>query len=256
MKAINTKYPEFNMRRVLWLIYQPYKWLIFAPLLGLSAAFFSIVAVILVYLISPKAGNKISSVGWSRFSSAITPMTVKVKGRENIDNKQSYVVISNHQSHFDIFVVAGWLQMDLKWVMKKELRKVPFVGWACEKLEFIIIDRTNRQKAIESLQSAKDKIVNGTGVMFFPEGTRSKDGEIGQFKKGAFKMALDLKLPILPITIKGTRKILASGSFNLIPGHAEMIIHKPIPTTGMSDENLFELIDLSRNIISDEFYKK
>jgi len=243
------------MRKILWLIYQPYKWLIFAPLLGLSGAFFSIAAVVLVYLKGPKVGTKISSKGWSRFSSAFTPMTVEVIGRENIDINQSYVVISNHQSHYDIFVVAGWLSMDLKWVMKKELRKVPFIGWACEKLEFIIIDRSNRQKAIESLQSAKAKIVNGTSVMFFPEGTRSKDGQIGEFKKGAFKMALDLNLPILPITIIGTRKILASGSFNLMPGKAKMIIHKPISTEGMGDKNLTELIDLSRKIISEQFDK-
>lgn len=241
------------MKKILWLLYQPYKWLIYVPILGLTGAFASTSAVVLGALISTKIGYSVSSFIWSRLCSALIPMSVNVKGRENIVLKQSYVIISNHQSHFDIFVISGWLRMDAKWVMKKELRKVPFIGWACEKLDFIIIDRSNKQKAIESLNAAKDKIVNGTSVMFFPEGTRSRDGEIAQFKKGAFKMALELGLPILPITINGTRKILPSGSFNLMPGKVEMIIHKPISIDNFDDTNVDELIQQSRNLIVEYF---
>ena len=150
------------LRKIFWLIYQPYKWLIFAPILGISAALLSINAVILTSLINARAGSMVSGIMWSRICAALTPMFVSVKGKENIDRSQSYVVVSNHQSHFDIFVVYGWLFMDLKWVMKQELRKVPFLGWACEKIEFIYVDRSDRQKAIESLNAAKDRIVNGT----------------------------------------------------------------------------------------------
>lgn len=242
------------MRKLLWLIYQPYKWLIFVPILGLSAAILSINAVFLATVVSPKAGSMVSGIMWSRLCSAITPMFVKTIGMEKINRKQSYVVVSNHQSHYDIFVVYGWLFMDIKWVMKKELRKVPFIGWACEKLEFIYVDRSDKQKAIESLNAAKERIVDGTCAFFFPEGTRSKDGEIGKFKKGAFKMALDLGVPILPITIKGTRKILPSGSFNLMPGKAQMIINDPIDVSGYNDSNLEELIAHTRDLISSQFY--
>ena len=243
------------MRKIGWLLYQPYKWLIFVPILGLSAAFFSILAVLLSYLFNSRVGAMVGGISWSRLCSALTPMFVKVKGIENIDRKQSYVVVSNHQSHFDIYVVYGWLFMDLKWVMKQELRKVPFIGWACEVLEFIYVDRSDKQKAIESLENAKDKIVNGTSVMFFPEGTRSKDGQIGRFKKGAFMMAIDLQLPILPITIKGTRKILPSGSFNLLPGKAEMVIHQPVSVSGYTEKNVQELITSTRKLIEEEFLK-
>ncbi len=241
------------MKKILWLLYQPYKWLIYMPILGLTGALASISAVILGALISPKIGYSVSSFMWSRICSALIPMTVNVKGRENIVPKQSYVIISNHQSHYDIFVIAGWLRMDTKWVMKKELRKVPFIGWASEKLGFIILDRSNKQKAIESLNAAKDKIVNGTSVMFFPEGTRSKDGQIAQFKKGAFKMAIELGLPILPITINGTRKVLPSGSFNLMPGRTEMIIHEAISIEDFDDSNIDQLIQKSRNLIIENF---
>lgn len=243
------------VKKILYLLYQPYKWLVFTPLLGITAAIFSIIAVFFGTFVSARAGSLIGGICWSRLCSALTPIYVVVRGRENINRKQSYVIVSNHQSHFDIFVTYGWLYMDLKWVMKKELRKVPFIGWACEKLEFIYVDRSDNQKAIESLNSAKERIVNGTSVMFFPEGTRSKDGSMGNFKKGAFKMAVDLGLPILPVTIKGTRKILPSGSFDLFPGRAEMIIHKAIDVQNYSDKNLGDLINLTRSIISEEFNK-
>lgn len=241
------------MKKILWLIYQPYKWLIFTPILGLSAAILSINAVVLAKLISPRVGSMVSGIAWSRLCSAITPMFVKVVGRENLDKKKSYIIVCNHQSHFDIFVVYGWLMTDIKFVMKQELRKVPFIGWACEVIEFIYIDRSDNQKAIESLNNAKSKIVNGTSAIFFPEGTRSRDGKIGKFKKGAFRMAMDLKLPILPVTINGTRKILPSHSFNLKPGTAEMIIHPAISTEGYTDSNVEELIEKTKNIISSQF---
>jgi len=244
------------MKKLLWLLYQPYKWLVFVPVLGISAAFFSITAVILTSLISPRAGSMFSGISWARVCSAVVPIFVKVIGKENIDRKQSYVVVSNHQSHFDIFVIYGWVFMDLKWVMKKELRKVPFLGWACEKIEFIYVDRSDNQKAVESLRLAKSKIKNGTSIIFFPEGTRSMDGEIARFKKGAFKMALDLQLPILPITIKGTRKILPSNTYNLLPGKAEMIIHEAISTDDYNERNIDDLIKKTRDLICDHFYDR
>ena len=240
-------------KNIFWYLYQPYKYLIFMPLLGLSGMIFAIIAIFLAIFISPGLGNLVGGVSWSRFSSFFTPMTVSVRGKENIDRKQSYIVVSNHQSHYDIFVMYGWLRMDMKWVMKKELRKVPFIGYACEKVGHIIIDRSDKAKAIEELEKAKKRIVNGISVMFFPEGTRSKDGNIARFKKGAFNMALQLELPILPVTINGTRRILPSGSLDLRPGHAEAIVHKPIDTSGYSEENLDELIEKTRNVILSTF---
>ena len=151
---------------------------------------------------SPKLGNMIGGITWARVCSFFAPMWVDVKGLENIDRNRSYVVVANHQSHFDVFVLYGWAWMDMKWVMKKELRKTPFIGFASHMVGHIVVDRSDSQAAIDSLNDAKKKIINGTSVMFFPEGTRSKTVEIGRFKKGAFVMALDLDLPILPMTIK------------------------------------------------------
>ncbi|HOG11499.1 MAG TPA: lysophospholipid acyltransferase family protein, partial [Smithellaceae bacterium] len=129
------------------------------------------------------------------------------------------------------------------------------IGIGCEKVGHIFIDRSNHEKALASLRAAKEKIVNGTSVIFFPEGTRSRDGSLGVFKKGAFKMAVDLRLPILPITIVGTRDILPTDSVDLFPGRARMIIHKPIDTGGYKDDNLDELVDRARGIIGSGLWK-
>ena len=140
--------------------------------------------------------------------------------------------------------------MDFKWVMKKELEQVPVLGLACKVLGHIYIDRSDTKSAVETINAARTKIVNGTCVLFFPEGTRSGDGKIRPFKKGAFKMAMDLGIPVLPVTINGTRNILPKGSLDLTPGGATLTIHKPLPVKGYHEENLTELMDRTRMIIN------
>lgn len=237
------------MNNVLRLLYAPYKYLVFIPLAALSTMVFGSLAVCLMYVSRPRFVSSICGVYWARFNSLIAPMLLQVIGRENIDPKQSYVICANHQSQFDIFVIYGWIGVDFKWVMKKELRKVPFLGAACERLEHIYIDRSNREAALRSLKEAKKRIVNGTSVMFFPEGTRSAVDEMLPFKKGAFVMALDLGLPILPVSIVGTRKILPTRSLKLFPGRAKMLIHPPISTAGYSEASLPELMETVRRTI-------
>jgi len=237
------------MKRALYILYQPYKWFIFIPYLAVSTIFFGTLAVVMVHITTPRITSFICGTIWARLNSYLTPMLVTVYGRYNIIKTQSYVIVSNHQSQYDIFVLYGWLGVDFKWVMKQELRKVPGIGIGCEKVGHIFIDRSNHERALASLHAAKEKIVDGTSVLFFPEGTRSRDGSLGSFKKGAFKMAIDLKLPVLPITIIGTNKILPSNTFNLFPGKARMIIHKPIDTTGYDDHTLQDLMNRAHSII-------
>jgi 1-acyl-sn-glycerol-3-phosphate acyltransferase len=183
----------------------------------------------------------------------MTPMLVSVSGRENIDPTCSYVIVSNHQSHYDVFVLYGWLGVDFKWVMKKELRKVPALGIACEKAGHIYIDRSDKKAALDSLNDAKKKIKDGTSVIFFPEGTRGRKGQMGDFKKGAFYMALDLGIPVLPVTIIGTGKILPPKTINLFPGRAKMIIHEPIAVNEYTKENIEELMSHVKDVIQVSF---
>jgi 1-acyl-sn-glycerol-3-phosphate acyltransferase len=237
------------MGKTLRFLYQPYKWLVLAPVILLSTLVFGSLALLLVFFMEPGYPSKLCGTSWAKINAWFTPVWVIVRGRKHIDPRQSYVIVSNHQSQYDIFLLYGWLGVDFKWIMKKELRKVPVIGIACEKLGHIFIDRSDRNAAIASLAEAKNKIRGGTSVLFFPEGTRSRTLQMLPFKKGAFKMALDLNLPVLPITIIGTRDILPPDSIDVFPGKTEMIIHEPVAIGEYSDDTIRQLMEKVRGII-------
>ena len=237
------------MKKIRRILYQPYKWLVLTPVFIVSTIFFGGLAVILCTFLDPRIPSLLCGRSWARINGWLTPMFVRVTGRKFIDRTQSYVIISNHQSQYDIFVLYGWLGIDFKWVMKIELRRTPFIGVSCERLGHIFIDRSDRNAAIRSINAAREKIAGGTSVLFFPEGTRSRSGRLGPFKKGAFKMALDLGLPILPVTIRGTRAILPPDTFDIFPGRAELIIHPPVETRPYQDDSLEALIEKVRSVV-------
>ena len=239
-----------NRRGLGWWLYQPYKYLVFAPVVGVVTTVQASLAFVLSLVASPRTASRLSAVPWARILAFAAPMKVQVEGRENIDPRQSYVLVSNHQSQFDIFLLYGWLGIDFKWVMKQELRSVPGIGMACDRLGHIFIDRSNHAAAMATLEEAKNKIVDGTSVMFFPEGTRSRDGKLMHFKKGAFRMAVDLGLPILPLTVTGTRNVLPAGTSDLLPGSARLIIHPPIPVDGLTANDCSRLSNQVREVIA------
>ncbi|MDJ0887752.1 MAG: lysophospholipid acyltransferase family protein [Desulfobacterales bacterium] len=238
------------MNRYLRYLYGIYKWLVMIPVLGISTFVCGMSVVALVWFIRPAILARLFARSWARINSWFTPMLVKVEGRHHIDPAQSYVIVCNHQSQYDIFVLYGWLDIDFKWVMKQELRNIPVIGIACDKLGHIYVDRSNREAALKSIQAAKSRISDGTSVLFFPEGTRSRDGRLRDFKKGAFHFALDLQLPLLPITINGTRAILPSDTLDLFPGRATMMIHAPIGIEGFARSNIDELAARVRQSIT------
>jgi 1-acyl-sn-glycerol-3-phosphate acyltransferase len=230
-------------------IYSFYKWFVVLPVLGVSTFVCGMSVVALVWFVRPKTLARIFARSWARINSWATPMLVSVHGRHHIDPAQSYVVVCNHQSQYDIFMLYGWLDIDFKWVMKQELRNIPVIGIACDKLGHIYVDRSNREAALASIEAAKTRVVDGTSVLFFPEGTRSRDGRLKPFKKGAFYFALDLQLPLLPITINGTRQILPSDTLDLFPGRATMTIHAPVGIEGYRRDNIDKLAAAVRDRI-------
>ncbi len=237
------------MRKILQLLYLPYQWLILVPVFAVSTAFFAALAVLLAIMVRPRAGSVVAGTGWARLNALLTPMWVDVTGRERVDPEQSYVVVANHQSGYDVFVLYGWLGLDFKWVMKHELREVPALGISCEKLEHVFVDRSNTEAAVRSINAAKERIRNGTSVVFFPEGTRSKDGKLLPFKKGAFHMAVDLGLPILPVTIVGTPEIMPPGTLRVFPGPARLIFHEPVDITDLGHRDVKPLMQRVRATI-------
>jgi 1-acyl-sn-glycerol-3-phosphate acyltransferase len=221
-------------RRILRILYFPWVWLVFIPFLLVTTIVWGILAV-LTSQVSRRVGFHCGTL-WAWCLCLMNFTSVTVRGRENARRGQSYVIMSNHQSHFDILAFYGHWGRQFRWVMKQELRKVPGLGWGCAAVGHIFIDRSDRARAIASLAAAKERLQGGVSVMFFPEGTRSPDGRLQPFKKGGFVMAQEMGLPILPVSISNSRHVLPGHTLQLLPGPIRIQIHPPIETTGRPPE--------------------
>ena len=145
---------------------------------------------------------------WGATMCRLCLFPVHVEGRENLKPGQIYVFMSNHQGAFDIFLIYGFLHRPFKWMMKQSLRKVPFVGYACKCAGFIFVDRNSPTSIQHTMEQSRKILKNGMSLMIFPEGSRTKTGEIGRFKKGGFVLAEEVGLPIVPMTIDGPFQVL------------------------------------------------
>ncbi len=228
------------------ILYQPYKWLIFCPL-GIIATIVSATMTSVVSFFSHKRAFWWGQ-WWAEVIQALVPMRIKVSGRENIDKNQSYVIVANHQSAFDIIAIYGNMHVNFRWIMKQELRKAPLIGWACWNGKHIFIDRSSKRASYRSLQRAKEILRDGISVVIFPEGTRTYNNDLGRFKSGGFKLAFQLGLPLLPVTLIDTHKVMGKSFFSLQPHRAEMIIHKPINTMDYVDR-IDELMEDTHKIM-------
>ena len=177
-------------------------------------------------------------------------MPVSVEGAGHADPSRSCVVVANHVSQVDILALYGWLDLDLKWVMKKELRKLPGVGIGCEKAGHIFIDRKNPAEAKQTVNAALERLHEGIGILFFAEGTRSLDGRLGPFKKGAFRIAASQQLPILPVTLVGTGEVLPAKTLRLFPGRVRVVIHPPIEPVPDNPDAINDLMNRTRDTIA------
>lgn len=153
---------------------------------------------------------------------------IKVVGRENIDDKTSYVFIANHQGAFDIWAIYGYLNHNFKWLMKKSLEKVFLIGYACKKAGHVFVDNSNIAGIKETIEEAEDTLKDGMSLVIFPEGSRTWDGKMRPFKRGAFMLAGEFRLPIVPITIDGSFTAMPRTTYNVTPTTITMTIHKPI----------------------------
>ena len=227
-----------------------YRWIVIAPMVAFSTLVFGSIIIVFCLFGLPKFASRVFGRMWARLNMAVSFMKRNIVGAEKLDPNQSYVVVANHQSLVDIYVLYGHLNMDFKWVMKKELRAVPVLGMACEMMGHILVDRSNTELALKSINGAREHIKDGVCVVFFAEGTRSRDGELKPFKKGAFRLALELGLPILPVTIHNTRLILPSDTTEIVPGTVTMEYSDPIPTAGMTVDDVDVLSSQTRDVIA------
>jgi 1-acyl-sn-glycerol-3-phosphate acyltransferase len=182
-------------------------------------------------------------VAWSIFS------RIKVYGVENVSADQNYVYMANHSSLIDTPALFAYLPHQFRIMAKKELFWVPFMGWHLWSAGNFSIDRSDPRKTAKSLRRVIDGVRAGKSLAVFPEGTRTPDGRLQEFKHGAFKIAVRAGVPIVPVSIRGTFKLLPKTTLAPRPGKVDVIIGKPIETQGYSDKNLSELIARTREAI-------
>jgi 1-acyl-sn-glycerol-3-phosphate acyltransferase len=205
--------------------------LFFYPFFFVSTIVLGTYAIVTTYL--TRNSNWAHLIGrlWGNVNLWAAGVKVRIRGLEHLDRHQSYVFLSNHQGWFDIFTLLGKLPFQFRWLAKEELFKVFVLGPAMRAAGYIPIDRSDRRKALESLHQAATKVQEGTSVVIFPEGTRSPDGRLQEFKKGGFILAIKSQQPIAAIAISGSHRVFPKrGSWVIQPGIIDVSVSEPIST--------------------------
>lgn len=232
-------------------LYRTYQLLIALPLIAIYTLITSLIVTIGCTLGNGHFWGYYPGKWWAQFIIRILLLPVKVEGRENLVKGQSYVFVANHQGAFDIFLIYGFLSRNFKWMMKRQLRQMPFVGKACESAHHIFVDKRGASKIRETYDRARQTLQGGMSLVVFPEGARSFTGHMGVFKRGAFMLADDIELPVVPLTI--------NGSFDIMPRTRDMkwvvwhplrlTIHKPILPVGKGTDNIKYLEEESYKVV-------
>jgi 1-acyl-sn-glycerol-3-phosphate acyltransferase len=179
----------------------------------------------------------------------IAGIDISVSGKENVPADKPVIFVSNHFSHLDIGCLCYSLPKNLHFIGKKELIWTPVVGWYMWVAGHIFVDRTNKKKALKSITKAAKKISEGKSVVLFSEGTRSKTGKVESFKKGAFHLALQAGVDIVPVSIKGTYEVWKSGTNTITPGKVKVTIGKPIDSSKFDKNNINDFVTAVRESI-------
>ncbi len=214
--------------------------------------YFSVAAIVVAVFCNDggRTAHKVASL-WGEAILFGSGIRVRVRGISNLDPDYPCIYMSNHQSNFDIPVLLSRLKVQFRWLAKKELFQIPLFGHAMKQSGSISIDRSDRMAAIRSLKQTAETIRSGVSVVIFPEGTRSTDGNIRDFKKGGFVLASESGVPIVPVILHGTRAIMPKKQIAITPGNVFMEIRPPVRPQDYKNKNL--LMEHVRGIICDAF---
>ena len=232
------------------LLYKVYQLFIALPIIFVATVLTSLITILGGFINAHVFGYYPGRI-WSKVVLRVLLLPIHVEGREHLHPRQSYVFVANHQGPVDIFLIYGYLGRNFKWMMKKALRKMPLVGVACEKARHIFVDKSGPKAIKETIDKARATLQNGTSLVVFPEGSRSFTGHMGLFRKGAFQLADDLQLPVVPVTIDGSFDVLTRmAGFNFVHWHPlRLVIHEPIPPVGEGKEDIKHTMEEAYRVI-------
>ena len=184
---------------------------------------------------------------WSSWILKTTGVRVSVTGLERLDPRRSYVLAANHQSLYDIPILFAALPLQLRIVAKASLGSFPFLGWHLQRTGHLLVDRKN--PGADIVDKMKRLVGESHSLIVFPEGTRSVDGRVGRFKKGSFVVAIDAQLPIVPVSVAGSRHVMSKGQLMVRPGDVRVTVHEPIPTAGVTRQQIIEFGSHVRDVV-------
>ena len=232
------------------ILYKVYQLFIALPIIFVATVLTSLITILGGFINAHVFGYYPGRI-WSKVVLRVLLLPIHVEGREHLHPRQSYVFVANHQGPVDIFLIYGYLGRNFKWMMKKALRKMPLVGVACEKARHIFVDKSGPKAIKETIDKARATLQNGTSLVVFPEGSRTFTGHMGLFRKGAFQLADDLQLPVVPVTIDGSFDVLTRmAGFNFVHWHPlRLVIHEPIPPVGEGKEDIKHTMEESYRVI-------
>ena len=186
---------------------------------------------------------------WAHALVKLAGVTVEIRGEENIPTEGSVLFVSNHQGNFDIPILLGYIDKPKAFIAKIELLKLPLIRTWMTHLKCVFMDRSDIRQSLKVINQAASHLKEGYSMVIFPEGTRSKSESLGEFKPGSLKLALKAGVPIVPIAIRGSYKIMEQNGFKIKPAHVEITILEPIATAGLTKEQASELPERVREII-------
>lgn len=209
-----------------------------------STAAISFAALFIVHVMRrPSRSTRILATGWGRLILLVAGVRVRKAGGGKLDPAKPYIFAANHQSQFDILVLSGYLGHPFNWLAKKELFSVPVWGRAMRAAGDIPIDRSHGREALKSLAAAASHIASGTSVVLFPEGTRSPDGTLRSFKSGGMALAIKAGVPVVPVAIGGTHRILPKGKYLARPGPVTVRVGDPVEVSHYAPRQKQELAE-------------
>lgn len=189
---------------------------------------------------------------WARAGLLLAGTRLAIHGLDNIPRDQPVILMPNHASNFDILAMLAATPIQFRWLAKTELFKVPIFGLTMRRAGYIPIDRSDRRKALISMNEAARRIGDGTSVTIFPEGTRTPDGSLLPFKKGGFVLAVQSGAKLVPVAITGSFAVMSKNSLRLTPGKIEVSFFPPVEVDGKSADDIPELMERIRQPIANQ----